>query len=279
MEVGEYVALALVLVEVALIFFFVRGTTTKGAFITASFPIVFLAAFFWNGSRVTEITIASVGTIKTAATLATQYIDDIRNIKADVERQKQVIDAVATAAHATDRVITELSDKNDKAADQLRQVTEQLEEAKKLAAEAESNLAKFRAPRTLTKQQQERVVSMLMSFAGTQFDVGSVQGDAESAECMILLETLLQAAGWREVDWVGGDIVMTREGKPTTGLVTTTNVAVAVYPEKTSTLGNAAAALGTALNAEGIAAKAGTTGAGFINKNADAVHILIGRKT
>jgi hypothetical protein len=137
----------------------------------------------------------------------------------------------------------------------------------------------MKAPRTLKREQQERVVSMLRPFSGTQFDVGLVQGDAEAAEFMILLEAVLQTAGWREVDWVGGDILMTREGKPAAGLITSTNVAVAVHPEKTSTLGNAAAALGTALNAEGIAARAGTSGAGFINKDADAVHILIGRKT
>jgi hypothetical protein len=49
------------------------------------------------GNRVTEITIASVGTIKTAANLATQYVDDIKNIKADVEQQRQEIAAAADA--------------------------------------------------------------------------------------------------------------------------------------------------------------------------------------
>ncbi len=148
LEVGEYVALALAAVEVVLIVFLVLRKITKAPFITASVAIVFMAAFFWSGSRVTEVTFGSFGTIKTAVNLATQYAEDIKNIKADVERQKQVIDAVATAAHATDRTITELTEKNIKAGEQLRQVTEQLEQAQRLTHELQqqqeySNVARY----------------------------------------------------------------------------------------------------------------------------------------
>jgi hypothetical protein len=149
-------------------------------------------------------------------------------------------------------------------------------QAQQRAAEANLELARMKAPRTL---RAEPVVSILKPFAGTSFDVGLVQGDAEAADFMLVLEGVLKAAGWREVDWAGGDIVMTREGSPTAGLVTTRNVAVGVHPARALTLGNAAAALADALNAQGIVARRGTTDAGFINKNADAVHILIGRKT
>jgi hypothetical protein len=98
MEVGGYVALGLVVIEVMLIGLFVRGKPpiSKGSFIAASVPIVFLAGFFWMGDRVTEMTIAGVGTIKTAATLANQYVEDIKNIKSDVERQQQQITAAVS---------------------------------------------------------------------------------------------------------------------------------------------------------------------------------------
>jgi high-affinity Fe2+/Pb2+ permease len=89
LEAGGYVAVALVVVQVVLVFFFARGKTTKTAFVMASFAIMFLAAFFWMGNRVTEITIASVGTIKTAANLATQYVEDIKNIKAECRKSKE----------------------------------------------------------------------------------------------------------------------------------------------------------------------------------------------
>ena len=97
LEAGGYVAVALVVVEVVLVFFFARGKTTKTAFVIASFAIMFLAAFFWMGNRVTEITIASVGTIKTAANLATQYVEDIKNIKADAESQRKEVTAAVEA--------------------------------------------------------------------------------------------------------------------------------------------------------------------------------------
>jgi hypothetical protein len=47
--------------------------------------------------RVTEMNIAGLGTIKSAVDIATQYVEDIKHIKADVDNQKQAIDAVATA--------------------------------------------------------------------------------------------------------------------------------------------------------------------------------------
>jgi len=152
-------------------------------------------------------------------------------------------------------------------------------EAEQRASEANLELARMKAPRTLRPEQQQRVIAILKPFAGTQFDIGLVEGDAEAAEFMTLCEAVLQAAGWKQTDWVGGDIVMTRAGKPTAGLVTTTNVAIAVHPETESTLGNAAATLSAALSLEGIAARTGTSGAGFLNRNVGAVHILVGRKT
>jgi hypothetical protein len=152
-------------------------------------------------------------------------------------------------------------------------------QAEQRAAKANLELARMKAPRTLTAEQQEHIISALRPFAGTRFDVGLVQGDAEAAEFMALLEAVLQRAGWIQVDWVGGDIVMTRAGKATAGLVTTTNVAIAIHPEKALTLRNAAEGLYTALSAEGIATREGTSGAGFLNQAADAVHILVGRKT
>lgn len=72
---------------------------------------------------------------------------------------------------------------------------------------------------------------------------------------------------------------LTRAGKPKAGVVTATNVFILVHPENVSTLGDAAATLRNALNLQGIATRAEPTGAGFVNTNTGAVHILVGRKT
>lgn len=95
----------------------------------------FYCCIFWMADRVTELIIPNIGTIRAAADLASQYADEIKSIKADVDRQKQVIDFVAMAAHATDRVMTELTEKNAKATTQLQQVAEQLATAQQLTHE------------------------------------------------------------------------------------------------------------------------------------------------
>jgi hypothetical protein len=151
-------------------------------------------------------------------------------------------------------------------------------EAEQRAAEANLQLIRIKAPRRLRPAQQERIIAKLKPFAGTLFDVGLVQGDAEAAELMIQIEAALQAAGWTQIDWVGGDIIMTRAGKSTAGSITATSVNVAVHPENEPTLGNAAATLINALSLEGIAVRTGTSGAGFSNRNAGAIHVLVGRK-
>jgi hypothetical protein len=136
MNTGGYIALGLVIIEVMLtIIFFVRGKPSKGAFIAASGPMFFLGCFFWLGNRITEATFTGIGTIRAAATTATQYVEDIKNIKTDVDRQKQAVDAVAASAHATEQIINQLTEKNDRAAKQLQQVEDQLAQAKTLTQE------------------------------------------------------------------------------------------------------------------------------------------------
>jgi len=93
LEAGGYIAIALIAVEVVLIFSLVRGKTTKGVFAIVSPVILFAVAFFWMGDRVTEMTIRGVGTIKTAVNIANQYVEDIRIIKDDLEKQKKELTA------------------------------------------------------------------------------------------------------------------------------------------------------------------------------------------
>ena len=104
LEAGGYIATALIAVEVVLIFSLVRGKTTKGVFAIVSPVIVFAAAFFWMGDRVTEMTIRGVGTIKTAVNIANKYVEDIRIIKNDLEKQKQELTAEIAKRRA--RILT-----------------------------------------------------------------------------------------------------------------------------------------------------------------------------
>jgi hypothetical protein len=155
----------------------------------------------------------------------------------------------------------------------------EIADAQQRAAEANLELARMKTPRSLTAEQQREIADKLKPWAGALFDVGAIHGDTEVAELELILESVLETAGWQQVDWQGGDVVLSRPGKPATGLITTTGVAIGVYPEKASGLGLAATTLVASLAAAGIPARAGPVGAEFINKNVEAIHILIGRKT
>jgi len=98
MGVGGYIALALVLVEVMLIAFLVTQKTNVRSFLAASIIVFVFTGFFWIDNRVIKITIHRIGTIQAAADLANRYVQEIRNIKEDVERQREVVNVVATAA-------------------------------------------------------------------------------------------------------------------------------------------------------------------------------------
>jgi hypothetical protein len=80
-------------VQVILAFSLVRKKTAVGVFTIVSPVILFAVAFFWMGDRVTEMTIRGVGTIKTAVKIANKYVEEIRTIKDDLQKQKQELTA------------------------------------------------------------------------------------------------------------------------------------------------------------------------------------------
>ena len=180
LEAGGYVALALVLVEVVLVFLFVRGKTTKTAFVMASFVILFITAFFWMGNRVTEITIASVGTIKTAANLASQYVDDIKNIKADVEHQRREITAAVDALK--------------KEIDEARAETQKIKERM--------------ADRLLTDEQVSQIAERVKPFSGQQFEVTTYWDDKECVAIANRIYDALSLGGWEYLKPVRAEMLL-----------------------------------------------------------------------
>jgi hypothetical protein len=103
LQINDYVVLVLVLAQLSLIFVLMRNMTSKGSFVAASGFTVFLIVFFSLRSQgqVSEITLSSFGTIKSAAVRATEYVDEIKRIveqdlsgavnglKSDIEKQAQ----------------------------------------------------------------------------------------------------------------------------------------------------------------------------------------------
>lgn len=176
------------------------------------------------------------------------------------------------------RIQTELRKRSN---EKLGAAEKAASEAGQRAAEASLELARIKAPRSFSAEAVDRIVAKLLAFSGTQFDIGTIQGDPEVFRFQDQLEAALARAGWKQVHWVvpEGNIVLTRAGKPATGFVTASDVTVGAYPEKAGTLGRAAIVFAEALNAEGVVARAEFVGEAFSNKNRDVVHIVIGRKT
>jgi hypothetical protein len=138
LEYGGWVALFLVLVQIALTWWMAAGEARDRNrikhYATASLFNMLLISFFWLGNRITEITFSSVGTIKAEADQASQYVSDIKNIKAEVEREQQVINLVAAQAENASRLSKELDAKNVQASKQLSELESEMSAAAKASA-------------------------------------------------------------------------------------------------------------------------------------------------
>lgn len=64
-------------------------------------------------------------------------------------------------------------------------------EAEQRSAEATRELAKFRAPRTLTIEQQAAISEKLREFAGTRFDAAVIRSDPETYRILDMIEAPL----------------------------------------------------------------------------------------
>jgi hypothetical protein len=139
-------------------------------------------------------------------------------------------------------------------------------------------LIRIKTPRSLSPEQIEKFVSTLKPFAGVQFDCAVNPGDAESANFLSIMEVVLIDAGWKQVDWDGGDIVATRPGKPTWGYFTLQTVGLGYDQGHETDLGPAAKALGSLLAEAGFGGTTRATSDLFINKQKTAIHLVVGRK-
>jgi hypothetical protein len=150
-------------------------------------------------------------------------------------------------------------------------------EAELKVAEATLELTKFRAPRTLTVEQQAAITEKIRAFAGLRFDATVVRSDPETYQLLDMIEPALAAARWTQINWDNSDAVLQRRGKPNVGEWAATNVIIAVPHDLMPRLWSAAEMLASVLAAEGIPAQA-QDAKGMTVKNNDVMHLLIGRK-
>ena len=162
----------------------------------------------------------------------------------------------------------------------LANTNERAAHAEERAAKAELDLAKLKTPRTLNSEQQTRISAALKPFTGQIFDI-ALNIDDESKNLLPQIEDTMKAAGWSQIDWKGAsgtaDINFVRAGRPIAGIASVSGVIIQMHSEQVEKMKGAASILASALDAEGISARA-ELGLGIPNTNATAIHILVGSK-
>jgi hypothetical protein len=154
-------------------------------------------------------------------------------------------------------------------------------EATARALEAQLALEKFKAPRTLTLEQRARIVDKLKQFSGTEYDIAISDSEPEILGLVLTIEVVLSTAGWTELDWKGAGQALIRGGnQPLIRLgASVTNVFIGAHTGSPAKLFEFALALSNAFDAEGIEAVAQRLVPHEMSStNANAIHILIGRK-
>lgn len=217
------------------------------------------AVDWWNDWVVRSLIVAAVAAVAVVVTTRMQLF-----------RAKQ-LDEVQTQL---------LKSKEDQLASDLKDKDVKIAEANKRANQAALELAKFKAPRTLSAEQMSQIVTKMKRFAGTEFDGGV--GPLNDPEPLHLFDQIAQslvAAGWNPVAFASKQVMtLSRSnGTPAVGGVSVTNVIIDIHPSQVSRLWPVARALAEALAAEGIAA-AYDKGSGGGSTNERAIHVLVGRK-
>ena len=127
----------------------------------------------------------------------------------------------------------------------------------------------------LTIDQSARISEKMLPYNGTKFDMAIAPGDLEVTDLVAAIESALNSAWLKQINWEGGDVVFTRPGKATVGNATISGVTIQMHPSHVQEFSEAATELAKALVDEGIAAKA-EYGIGNAATNENAMHILIG---
>jgi low affinity Fe/Cu permease len=192
----------------------------------------------------------------------------------DAELQSSLRDKDLKIAQADERIAKLGKEAADAKLD-IAKANQRASEADARAEEARLQVVKLRTPRTLSLGQQATIAEKLKGFHGIDCDI-AIFNDPEVQALLPKIEYVLKEAGWNQVHWWGGDVILQREGHPVVGLVFNEGILIHMNSEKVKEFGPAAQALTDALKAEGIEAKWGTLAAP--NNKPNVMHILIGKK-
>ena len=147
-------------------------------------------------------------------------------------------------------------------------------EANARANEAALELAKFKAPRTITPEHLAAIADASRPSSGVPYDF-SIEVSQECIDLMEQIASALNTAGWTRRPFEAV-VQYNHPGAPPAGISASTGVTIQISSEKTEDWGAAVVALKDALAAAGIAVAAKQVDDGTEKPNA--IHIYIGKK-
>ncbi len=150
-------------------------------------------------------------------------------------------------------------------------------EAKARATEAQLELERLKKPRWLSSEARQRISDALRQFAGVEFDIAVQSADPEAEAFFPIIEKVLKDAGWQQIDWDGGGLILFRTELPKAGVISKVGIVVGTYANHAIKLASPIAAFVSALQAEKVEASA-MSNIDVPNNNPAAIHVLIGKK-
>lgn len=156
-------------------------------------------------------------------------------------------------------------------------------DAQKQTTSMALEIARIKAPRSLSADQAEAIKAACAKFPGTKFDMAITQSDPEAEQFQLVIENILKAAKWQQMPWSGYGMNRSREGGVQIGDYTTQNIHVFLHTDLLEQSSQAAATLIASLEGAGIPVSAGnhqwsTEGERANPLAKENIHVVIGRK-
>lgn len=201
-----------------------------------------------------------------------QHVEAIAQ-EAEIARMKKESASFELDIAKTKKGAADALERAAKAEENLGQFNARAALAEQHAAEANLELAKLKAPRKISPEQQGRIKLAVQEFKGTPFDMAAAT-DSEAADLATQIEDILVAAGWSQVG-TPGTVTLQREGKKSWGIAIQVGISVEINQSRLGDLLKPTDALVGALRKEGWEIKGLAT---LVGNTPDAVHIRVGKK-
>lgn len=189
--------------------------------------------------------------------------------------EAQVATAMAVSVDAASKVAAadarsaEASAKAESFRLDIATANESAKKADARAVEASLELAKFKAPRTLTQEQRDRLIGKLKPMTGQTFSF-TVDFDPEAFDFLRILDLIFRKSGWIRIPSQIGDVEIGGAG-----MAIGSGVAVQLLPGFSAELKNRAESLAAMLTDEGVIAVAVSNPT---LKNPNAINVMVGKK-